>query len=266
MCMGRRQWALLEGGLSTFDHGFHPVARGRNKTAPQTRSGKDVGRIQVISREAKLPFIGAGTVPKSQKKGSREVEKDYWNDCLIRSVIIELRGESEVLYSRCPPAERVAASFFRMISVFGYTAMPDGHATLAKFGDHVTFMVICANAHMQGTPAWADPLVEGMVALQELPGQMAALQTRMMALEARMANWIIELPHDELTPFQNQEGADIPAIFPSTRHHLSILTLLEVNELLEYYGLPRTGGEIDRRRRLMRHLGVRNLGATYILP
>ncbi|KAL2620845.1 hypothetical protein R1flu_001050 [Riccia fluitans] len=101
---------------------------------------------------------------------------------------------------------------------------------------------------MEEVPAWAVPLMDGMKALQELPAQMVALQALMIAIEARMTNWNIELPDDEITSFRNQEGAIVPAMFSQTLHHLTILTLLEVNELLEYYGLSIAGGEIDRRR------------------
>ncbi|CEP03618.1 SAP domain-containing protein [Plasmodiophora brassicae] len=188
-----------------------------------------------------------------------------------------------------PSSARVGAAHLRMRLAEAHNASSGGLAvTASELGDHVQFMVACANENLPGAvvagpgpPAWAAPLLNlpvQLAALQEHVGnmqeqlgnmqeqlgnmqeQVAALQRSMVVLDAKMVNGMIEEPDDAVVPVPNAAGEAIPAAFPATRRQLTAMTGANCNTLLNYYGLPTAGTVTARRRRLARHLSVHNVG------
>ncbi|XXQ38432.1 SAP domain-containing protein [Plasmodiophora brassicae] len=188
-----------------------------------------------------------------------------------------------------PPLQRVGAAQLRLRVAEAHNASSGGLAvTTSELGDHVTFVVACANANIPGAvaagagpPAWAAPLLELPAQVAALHGQVAALQGQvvavqgqvaavreqlvaqvaaMEALDARILNGTVEAPDDLIAAVANAAGDAVPAAFPATRRHLTVLTGAQANRLLAYYGMPAGGTVAQRRRRLARRLGVRNVG------
>ncbi|XXQ38429.1 SAP domain-containing protein [Plasmodiophora brassicae] len=174
-----------------------------------------------------------------------------------------------------PPLQRVRAAHLRLRVAEARNASSGGLAvTTSELGDHVTFVVACANANIPGAvaagagpPAWAAPLLELPAQVAALQGQVAAVREQlvaqnaaMQALDARILNGTVEAPDDMIVAVLNAAGDAVPAAFPATRRQLTALTGAHANGLLAYYGMPAGGTVAQRRRRLARRLGVRNVG------
>jgi len=96
-------------------------------------------------------------------------------------------------------------------------------------------------------PAWFGPAFA--VGIAPLTAQMAILSARLQNAHANRNN-------DPLLPLPDNAGAPPPAFFPATRGALGSMTVGNLDNLLNFYGLAPGGSAAAKKNRLRVHLNV----------
>ena len=107
-------------------------------------------------------------------------------------------------------------------------------------------------------PAWFGPAfgVHLAAGLVPLTAQVADLNAQMVVMSARLQNAHANRNDDPLLALPNNAGVPPPPFFPATRGALGSMTVANLDNLLNFYGLAPGGSAAAKKNRLRVHLNV----------
>ena len=184
----------------------------------------------------------------------------------IAKVVIE--SAYGTLTTRTSPRIRAAQAYRRVAAAT--IEHHQGRVTPDELGEQVAFAAQEALAAIPGSaglpgagtaPAWAVAMNNNInnsinTLRNDMNKRFNQVDDRLDLVEARLANAMLTEPSDPISPLRNKVGDSPPACFPADLKELANLNNTQVEQLLQFYGLPKDPS-VTSHSRLRKFLGIK---------